>query len=174
MDHFRIYIFDESHKYVVEEWPEFDDFLENEVDYIQVRDMEEVKEDLLNRKFYGGISDYGIMSLYRRQWSCSRNIIELQYRLRWLFVLYRSAAWCIFNNRRLSIEQCKIIYLGFINEDDIKENLLYRGLDNRAYVILGEDIKIKNKFEGYKNYKVVTRKEIEDRMTDILRDRYDI
>lgn len=67
MDHFRIYIFDESHKYVVEEWPEFDDFLENEVDYIQVRDMEEVKEDLLNRKFYGGISDYGIMSLYRRQ-----------------------------------------------------------------------------------------------------------
>lgn len=39
MDQFRIYIFDESHKYVVEEWPEFDDFLKDEEDYIQVRDM---------------------------------------------------------------------------------------------------------------------------------------
>ena len=31
---FRIYIFDESHKYVPEEYPEFEDFLKDEVEYI--------------------------------------------------------------------------------------------------------------------------------------------
>lgn len=62
MDLFRIYIFDESHKYVVEEWPEFDYFLEDEVEYILVRDMNELKEDLLNRKFHTtGRDEYGIM-----------------------------------------------------------------------------------------------------------------
>lgn len=53
MDHFRIYIFDESHKYLVDEWPEWDYFLEDDrLEYVQVRDMEEVKEDLFNRKFH--------------------------------------------------------------------------------------------------------------------------
>ncbi|CUM55288.1 unnamed protein product [Debaryomyces fabryi] len=28
---FRIYIFDESHKYVVDEWPEWEDFLKDDV-----------------------------------------------------------------------------------------------------------------------------------------------
>lgn len=51
MDQFRIYIFDESHKYLVDEWPEWDYFLEEDVEYVQVRDMEEVKEDLWTENF---------------------------------------------------------------------------------------------------------------------------
>ena len=51
MDQFRIYIFDESHKYLVDEWPEWDYFLEEDVEYVQVRDIEEVKEDLLTENF---------------------------------------------------------------------------------------------------------------------------
>lgn len=64
---FRIYIFDENHKLVSDEedQSEYDyeqNFLDNKIEYIQVHDMDEVKEDLLNRRFrYGGISEYGIM-----------------------------------------------------------------------------------------------------------------
>lgn len=64
---FRIYIFDENHKLVSDKKDENEyeyerEFLDNEIEYILVSDMDEVKEDLLNRRFhYGGISEYGIM-----------------------------------------------------------------------------------------------------------------
>ena len=51
---------------------------------------------------------------------------------------------------------------------------MYLGEQLYTYIVLEDDIKIKRKTEGYKNYEVITEKEIEDRMEDILSDRYDI
>lgn len=50
------------------------------------------------------------------------------------------------------------------NEDHIKKDLLYRGFELNTYMILDEDIKLKNMEEGYKKYKVIAENEIEDRM----------
>lgn len=58
---FRIYIFDESHKLVPEEWPEYDEIGENGFEHIHVSDMDELKEDLLNRKICKYGMEYGIM-----------------------------------------------------------------------------------------------------------------
>lgn len=79
-----------------------------------------------------------------------------------------------YNNQRLGIEHPDLKYIDVKNEDDIKKHLLYREDRLRTYIILEDDIKIKSKSEGYENYKVVTEKEIEDRMEDILKDIYDI
>lgn len=49
MDRFRLYIFDESQKYVPEEYPERVDFLAKEVEYIYVNHMDDDKEVLLSR-----------------------------------------------------------------------------------------------------------------------------
>lgn len=54
---FRIYIFDESHKFLPEDCPTEQTCFE----YIDVRDMDELKEDLLNRKFCKYGMEYGIM-----------------------------------------------------------------------------------------------------------------
>ena len=51
---------------------------------------------------------------------------------------------------------------------------MYLGEQLYTFIVLEDDIKIKRKTEGYKNYEVITEKEIEDRMEDILSDRYDI
>lgn len=58
---FRIYTFDESHKYAVDEWPEWEDFPKNGVEYFKVGNTDEVKEDLLERKFHYMEDRYGIM-----------------------------------------------------------------------------------------------------------------
>ena len=201
MDQFRIYIFDESHKYLVYEWPEWDYFLEEDVEYVQVRDMEEVKEDLLNRKFRG--SEYGIM-LSRDK--CEVNDFRFGFDTHYTeedeysvgtLVLLSMGHRCLldrmdnlkdicpnaftrtikiysYNNQRLNIEHEKIIYIDVNNEDDIKKDILYGGFLLYTYMVIEEDIKIKDKSMEYKNYKVITEKEIKDRMEDILSDRYDI
>lgn len=79
-----------------------------------------------------------------------------------------------YNNQRLNIEHEKIIYIDVNNEDDIKKDILYGGFLLYTYMVIEEDIKIKDKSMEYKNYKVITEKEIKDRMEDILSDRYDI
>lgn len=93
----RLYIFDESQKYVPEEYPERVDFLAKEVEYIYVHDMDEIKENRLNRKsWYWGIYEYGVMPARNKLkytvlmmgliifmskiWAFSRNTTELQYR----------------------------------------------------------------------------------------------
>lgn len=45
------------------------------------------------------------------------------------------------------------------SEDDTKRELLYYGVNKRTYLVLDEDIKIKDKYEGYKNYKAITEKD---------------
>ncbi|CAG86437.2 DEHA2C15422p [Debaryomyces hansenii CBS767] len=208
MDQFRIYIFDKSHKYVVEEWPEFDNFLEDEVDYIQVRDVNELKEDLLNRKFQTtGRGEYGIMlarnkcEVHNFYYGFDNCYIEDEYSVGFLslhtighgLILHRirdrkHKEWSeicpsenyntvriyTYNNQRLNIESTKIRYIDVSNEDDIKKDLLHKGFELSISMILGEDIKIKDISEGYKTYKVITEKEIEDRMEDIMSESYDV
>lgn len=67
-------------------------------------------------------------------------------------------------------------YIDVSNEDDIKRSseLLHKGFDLSMYMILGEDIKTKDIPEGYKTYKMITEKEIEDRMEDIMSELYDV
>jgi hypothetical protein len=202
---FRIYIFDESHKYVPEEYPEFEDFLKDEVEYIQVSDMDEVKEDLLNRRFRSGpLGEYGIMlarnkcEVHTFCYGFDNYYIEEDYMGPGVFLNYiigkGDILACIpkdwleicphgwsdkirvytYKSKRLNIQPAKFKYIDVSNEDDIKKDLLYRGFELSTYMILDEYIKLKNINEGYKNYKVITEREIEDRIKDIMSDRYDI
>lgn len=87
---------------------------------------------------------------------------------------YDTVRICTCNNQRLNIETTKIRYIDVGDEDDIKKDLLHNGFELSIYMILGEDIKIKDMSEGYKTYKVITETEIGDRMKDIMSELYDL
>lgn len=62
------------------------------------------------------------------------------------------------NKKGLNIESTRFRYIDVSSEDDMKREFLYDGLNKRTYLVLDEDITIKNKYEGYKNYKAITEK----------------
>ncbi|CAG86441.2 DEHA2C15510p [Debaryomyces hansenii CBS767] len=199
---FRIYVLDANDNIYD---PEFDSFGEGVAEYVQVGDMDEVKEDLLNRRFkYRGIMDYAILrgpfmyeihnyefafdAFYVEDCEYPVDIISNHNGKGSFLDNIKKAGWVnnesngkfdtlrifTYNGQRLSIEHPQIKYIDVSNEEDIKHNLLYRGLELNTYIILDEDIKIKDKSMGYKSHKLITEKEIEDRWEDIIADRYDV
>lgn len=209
---FRLYIFDQNHRLTSEDEYE-KKYLNTEIEYIQVSNMDEVKEDFLNRRFQYGISEYGIMLAPNKcriqswpygfdnhyieddelliptleNWSIGKGdaisgilwhmehehggMTELLNSHSNHFTILRIYSY---NKQRLNIENMQIKYIDVNNENDIKHDLLLSGFHTlRTYLILDENIKIKNLLEGYGNYKVATEQEINARVEDILSDRYD-
>lgn len=159
--------------------------------------MDEVKEDLLNRRFLLGAGEYGIMlapnkcKILNFNYGFDNHYILDEYLVEELGLLSighidtlsridyhmerEHGKGCYdmrltqnsnnlrvfrYDNRRLNIDYTKVKYIDVTSADDMKEDLLtsnaYEYLD--TYIILREDIKIKNKKMGYKNYKVITER----------------
>ena len=210
---FRLYIFDENHKLISEDEYE-QEYLKTEIEYIQVRNMDEVKEDFLNRRFDYGISEYGIMLAPNtcriqswpygfdnhyieddelliptlQNWSIGKGdaisgiLWHMEHEHGGMARILNSHSEHFnilriysYDKRRLNIQNIQIKYIDVDNENDIKNDLLQSGFDTlQTYLILEENIKVKNLLEGYTNHKVLTEQEMYERMDDILLDKYDI
>lgn len=210
---YRIYIFDQNHTISPRDEQD-NDFLNAHIEYIQVCNKDELKEDVLSRRvLINWIDDYGIMlapnkcRIHTFYLGIDKHyIIDKEYLIEELRLLsighidtidrihshmeeehnedfdsilsllnhYGVLRIYAYYNLRLNMDHAKIRYIDITNENDMKDDLLYSMGYMNTYMILKEDIRIKNKTKGFKNFKVITEIQIEDLIDDILSDRYEV
>lgn len=80
-----------------------------------------------------------------------------------------------YKNKKLKIKNEKIEYINIKNEKQIKMDLLDtdRNLYLETYLIISDDIRIKNISYGYSFYKIITDNDLINNIDDILQDQYD-
>ncbi|CUM49594.1 unnamed protein product [Debaryomyces tyrocola] len=194
MHHFRIYIFDESHKYVVEEWPEFDHFLEDEVEYILVRHMNELKEDLLNRNFHTtDRGEYGIMlarnkcEVHNFYYGFDNCYIEYSVGILLLYTIGHGFILDRIRDRKNEewLEICPSANYDTVRTYTYNNQRLNIESTKIRYIDVGDEDDIKKDLlhKGFElsiymilgeDVKVITETEIEDRMEDITSELYDL
>lgn len=80
-----------------------------------------------------------------------------------------------YDNKKLNIKNKKIEYINIKNEKQIRMDLLdtNRSLYLETYLIISNNIQIKNIFYGYSFYKIITENDFRNNLDDILQDQYD-
>lgn len=80
-----------------------------------------------------------------------------------------------YDNKKLNIKNEQMEYINVKNEKQIKIDLLDtdRNLYLETYLIISDDIQIKNISYGYSFFKIIVKNDLINNIDDILQDQYD-